>query len=390
MHLNTIESKLTELENLLSSQTLLWQNEILHLHLQDRIPQAWLCDDFYLNFADYQYFDNTSTLPHHHPLHALSVQLHEACSLPDLCHPNFQYFTPLNSLEIKAKKQHEITQLLHHIKQSDCFHQGEQLVDLAGGKGHLSRVLQHYFVNLQLHRCVLDSNKNFAQSNDPFYCVDLLKVQSLPVPQPDHLLLLHGCGALTDQAIDFYSSHQTSSLHLVSCCYHLIQKNFSFTSYPLIKLTSESLHLATRTYKVLDATSWKKRHNVKQYRYTFEMWFFKKFRQTMPALKSSPGKLYESTFENYCDEQLKRLQIAKTPETIAELNSLFEKEFDLREKLIRLGMLRHLFSRPLEVYLSLRRAKELLKANQESTLEFGEIFDKKISPRNILISAKRR
>ena len=61
--------------------------------------------------------------------------------------------------------------------------------------------------------------------------------------------------------------------------------------------------------------------------------------------------------------------------------------FEIIEKLIELGALRLLFARPIEVYISFKRAQKLLSDNRRE-IYLGEIFDRKISPRNILIYAK--
>lgn len=396
LNLHTIESKLVALENLLSRYTLLWQQEILNLHLHRKIPSSWLAHEFLLTTEQLLEFAQSTILPLSHPWHQLSQDLKHQCEIPILYESNFHFFQPQNSTEIKSKKQHEINQLLHFTNVNQCLTTDAHIVDLAGGKGHFSKSLIKFYTHLNLHRSVVDYNIDFYSQNltqfadhrNHFYCLDLLKLRSLPLENPTHLFQLHGCGHLSDQAITFYQQGRAKNILLIGCCYHQIRENISFITNSNIQLTPEALYLATRTHKTMTLSSWNKRLNQKHYRYTFEIWFQKKFQRPMSPLKSSSGSLYEGPFEQYACEQLKRLQIPYRKSYLRELDYIYLKEENLREQLIKLGIIRTLFSRPIEIYIHLRRAKKILMVEQKRIL-MGEIFDKKVSPRNIILYAEK-
>jgi hypothetical protein len=388
LNTSTIETKLLAIENLMYPYFDFWQNEILDLHLQNKIPSSWLQDDFLIDFQQTKNLSETGKLQPSHPWYELSLKLTDLSELPKLSQVPTQNYI---SKDVKAKKIYEINQLLSHITTKSYLQAYEHIVDLAGGKGHLSSAILKSYPSLKLRRTVIDKNHHFKFNiSNPdienFLCLDLLNAKNLPITKSDHLYLLHGCGSLTDQSIELQFKHQCRSLCLVGCCYHLIKEPIDFFSKNLT-LSSQALHLATKTHRDFTDSSWAKLKNQKHYRYSIGLWFNQKFRCPMPALKSSPRSLYQDDFSAYSKEQLKRLNIDVRADYLQELNDCYTQNYEVIEKLIKLGTIRLLFSRPLEVYIGLRRALKLsqTKANQ---IMIGEIFDRKISPRNILLFCK--
>lgn len=386
-----IEAKILALENLLYPKCEFWQNEILDLHLQNKIPSSWLQDDFLMSFEQLQNFDSTGLLHQDHPWFALSQSLSSACELPSLysqhASQTYNYFAK----EIKAKKIYEINQLLSFTEKYSTLEQDARLIDLAGGKGHLSAAYQKTHPKLNFKRTVIDTNlafchEGFNDNSNQFQSVDLLKTKTFNIHQQDHLFLLHGCGELSDRTIEQHLTHQCHSLHLVGCCYHLIKKPITFQNYDL-QLSLQALHLATKTYRQFALRSWQKLLNQKHYRYSLAIWFQQKFLKPMPALRSSPSTLYQADFLTYAKEQLKRLNISENQKILQELETCYSDHFDQIEKLIKLGVLRLLFARPIEIYIALKRAQTLSR-NGHHKIQMGEIFQRKISPRNILLFAK--
>ncbi len=398
LNLNLIESKIAELEHLLSQVPLLWQNEILTLYLQEKIPVEWLEDSFLLCNDHILKFHQTSSLPSSHPWHELSLKLIKCCEIPVFTNDEIHFLKNTNALQIKEKKRHEINQLIQLSQQEELIHSRDHLIDLAGGKGHLTEAYLNYYSSLALSRSIIDNNTQFYVEHltkqksfrEQYYCLDLLKTSQLP-PSPgvsQHLIQLHGCGSLTDQALHFFLSSHAKSLQVVGCCFHRINNPIYFTTNPKLFLTPEALYLATRTYKSLTLENWKKRLNQKHYRYTLEMWFHEMFQRPMPALKSSIGSLYEGSFRDYAKVQLHRLSIKSSKLNLDSLEKCYSKKYALKDSLIKLGMIRMIFARPIEVYIALRRAHSLYKLGANKVL-IGEIFNAEISPRNILIFARK-
>lgn len=395
MNLTTIEAKILELENLLYPKQLLWQNEILDLHFKNLIPSDWLKSDFLLNFQQLQQMEETGLLPKQHLWFSLSQKLLLTTKMAKLYDQNSANrdvsLEQAIAKKIKAKKSYEINQLIDFAKLHQLFSPQETIVDLAGGKGHLSHAMQVAFMDFQLCRKVMDKDINFysAQLKNQFYCFDLLKTNTLPIKSHDHLFLLHGCGNLSDQCINIGHTYHNQSMCLVGCCYHLMSTRPKFSHYEL-SVSHEALHLATKTNRIFDDSSWQKRLNQKHYRYSFEIWFRKTYQKPMPALRSSPKTLYREDYLSYAKEQLQRLCIKPTNANLNALSKGHEDDFGLREKLILLGSLRKLFARPIEIYIALKRAMVILQKKQDEHLIMGEIFDRKISPRNILIATIKK
>lgn len=387
MNTNAIESKISLLEHLLAEYYNLWYKETLNQFLYNDLQ-----NDMEVSFEELYFYDNYGFLPNTHPLHKLTIDLKEASTLPMLDLQNNSVIDmPLKS--ITPKKNHEILSIARYIQNNINSHGTFELYDLAGGKGILSSFLLNYFPNAYTKSFILDKNVEFINQHNLVHNLNFIPINLLTdefpyaVTSTDHLFMLHGCGDLTDKSLEFFLNSKSGLLLTVGCCYHLCTHDHKFESNNLFKLTKDALYLATRTNKVINKEAWNKRLSQKHYRYCFEMWYFKTFNKIMPALRSSPPTLYTHSFEFYSREQIRRLKINDSPHLYKSLLKEYLEGEKLREKLIGIGALRLIFARPIEVYLALRRVKSMFGHGFEITI--GELFNRKISPRNIAIALKR-
>lgn len=389
MNTNTfIESKISLLEHLLTKHKNIWEQEVLSKYLYGKFDNSLTA-----SFEDLQYFEHHGNLPPQHSLHQYSIDLKFAASLPQLL-PNTNDHILQKAKNISHKKAHELNALsnliIHNtfISNHSC-----NILDLAGGKGVLSHYLLERFPEKFKSSIVIDKNITFKNPlsthlNVHFKQFDLLQPQLNIITAPhSSIFMLHGCGDLTDQGLTIFKNSNSKFMVAVGCCYHLCTQIINFNSNSQIGITKDALYLATRTNKEVNEKTWNKRINQKHYRYTFEIWYNKKFQTPMPALRSSPTTLYNKNFEDYCVEQFKRLNLPFNTDSLRELTHELIDGKALRNHLIGIGALRLIFARAIEAYLALRRAQKCMSFCENPKLY--EIFHKKLSPRNIALVLER-
>ena len=310
----------------------------------------------------------------------------------------YSYLRPIHSFsklrpfpkqkKMNQKKWHEIQSILQLlIKQNEV---PTHLYDCAGGQGLFSYEFLNQF---ECAKCTLIERNSY-----------LTKIASQQTAQFDHRLTLitedlkkitfsnccnglwlglHACGDLSDLLIN--EIPPTHRFYVIGCCYHQTKKSFP-------NFTNEALTLAARAEGKLSYQSLLERLRVKQYRYGLELGLNQISGKKMSlVLKSFPSNLYHRSFADYLKEAALRWKgeiNLMDPEVSADLidyqkSESFHKEFS---RLFLLGLLRHFFARPLEVYLAYLRLFSLSQRYRQKVPDLTEIFQQEISPRNILIS----
>ncbi len=373
-----ITQTIKEIEKFLEPYQPLWSIEVLNnypntyedsieemtLELEDFDPQA--ITDF-LNGGNSQ----------------LSNQMNSyvlACQ--EISHINQSSIPPISILknfQLSSKKKHELSYLIPHIDQS------QPIIDFAGGTGHLSEQF-HSHTN-QKSTCLdkdadlLEKGRKRVQSKNVAFEDFTISPNFQLKESTPHLLALHNCGDLSDHIIDYFKNTPTSKkLYNIGCCYHKCSHEFGTN----LKLGDHAKTLAIRS-SYQSSAELEKRIQVKKFRYTFELFLKKEFGiLETSSLRSSTQEYYKNDFAFYASHQLRRINL----NTKYDLNSFFSQVDVSRQvkRLVNLGFLRLHFSRILEKLIIFHRAKKL---SDISNIEVHQVFDFKISPRNILLSASK-
>ena len=311
---------------------------------------------------------------------------------------------------IKAKKRHEIDRIIPAINILKNKITINQVIDIGGGVGHLSRVIAHYAnikaisidrnsefqkigkERLKKYRKLPDAkevefvNLNFSPKNTAEELKSIFKVDSLS-------LGLHTCGPLANILIKTSCQHQLAGILSFGCCYHHLNPKEDF---PISKFYRENqfsslnlyaFSLATRSHAQDDFEVFKTKRQVKNYRYALHLFLMRKFNNKyFQDVGECDVKIYWMPFKHYLKLKLSELKLENTF-TDEEIEAFYNSKQTQKEldEMFAGNLIRWLLGRSLEVYLLLDRALYLEENGYEVFVE--EYFKEALSPRNIGILA---
>ncbi len=286
----------------------------------------------------------------------------------------------LKDFQLSNKKKHELS---HLIPLLDC---SVPILDFAGGTGHLSEQFSNFSNQhstcLDIDNLLLSKGRKRLKSKNVEFKEYTIKSNMVLKAAPSNLVALHNCGDLSDHVISYFKKNSNAiKLYNLGCCYHKCSNHFGTN----LQLSNHAKTLAIRS-SYQKASELLKRIQVKKFRYSFELLLQSEFgKMETSSLLSSTQGYYKSDFSYYATEQLKRLNLKSS----IPLNSFYKDPNISKkvERLIRLGFIRHMFSRIIEKLIIYHRAKTL---STISKVEIKQVFDFRISPRNILITASKK
>lgn len=301
------------------------------------------------------------------------------------------------SQKMSLKKQHEIGVIKEEIKDKKIKH----LIDIGSGAGHLSSYL---LWDSNLKSLCIDQSSEFQKIGKKKlskYHPDILErlsfqtctfTPSTPLESKKHGMIigLHACGDLTPIIIKKFIDSENEYLLSYGCCFHKLTPQYINLSKqakesPLI-LSNHSLTLAAKGYKPKTSQELTFRDQVKKYRYGLHIYLKDHKALEFASIGNALRSDYEGPFYQYAHkyafDQLKDVSqtdlenFIHDPRTLEKIN-----------RLIYLGIIRSFLARLIEVYIVIDRALYLSQQGFEIYLQ--ETFDRKLSPRNLSLGAKK-
>jgi hypothetical protein len=209
---------------------------------------------------------------------------------------------------------------------------------------------------------------------------------------PRHALALHACGELHLELLRQASSHRAPAISLSPCCYHLIE---SPTYLPLsapgqqsqLQLDHHDLRLPLQETVTAGLRVRKLRKVEVSRRLGFDLLQrdLRGIDNYLPLPNVRKSLLNES-FESFCHWAFDQKQLA-CPAGI-DYNNYATRGLQRYLEVRRMELVRHLFRRPLELWLVLDRA--LFLQQQGYRVEVREFCQTALTPRNLLIHATTR
>lgn len=275
----------------------------------------------------------------------------------------------------------------------------QPVLDWCCGKGHLSRTLARQgsgpVRGLEWDPLlVADGNRLARQFADTVTvdCQDVM-AQDLTWPRGSHGVALHACGDLHRQLLRAGSVAGAPRLSLSPCCYHLT----SSTQYrPLsalanqhpdvLRLSRNELRLAVQETVTAPARVRAQTALISQWRLGFDALqrHLRGCDEYLPV-PSHPPRLLNDGFSAFCQwaAAKKQLELPRSVEWDVWLEAGRRRFAQVR----RHELLRHLFRRPLELWLVLDYAVFL--EEQGYRVRLGTFCDRSLTPRNLLLDAIR-
>ncbi len=287
--------------------------------------------------------------------------------------------------KMSEKKRHEISQIKAFLKDQDLNH----FVDIGSGAGHLSSAL----VDDKRTSICMDENQAYQligsrkiarwapQLEDKIQFVHK-KIQTISdIIMPDEqgmLLGLHCCGPLSTTLVKAKPTHLLN----LGCCYHKLVDEYNISQlaqdHPLV-LSNHALTCAAKGSTWQTQKSFRNKQRVKRYRYALHFLLLESFDQSFTTLGNAKTSDYKGSFSTYC------LKFAPQTSSLTteEIEAFYAEILPKIDLIISAGSLRALLARVIEAYLIVDRVL-YLRENGKSA-KIIQIFDKKISPRNMAI-----
>jgi hypothetical protein len=305
--------------------------------------------------------------------------------------------------QVSGKKQHEIKAICHFINSISL--KGKSLLDIGGGKGHLARILALYH---GFEATSIDTNEEFqklgkerlAKYPHPAGHGSLtFKHHTLGLENQDEVeaqlfkntdisIGLHTCGELAHDHIS--KARLGNPLLNIGCCYQRLssktagklssfnQKNSS------LELTKYALTLATRGHTDISLKDYTVKKRVKYYRAALQLFTNDKTgNSNFISVGSNHPRDYFKSFSDYALPKMEKLGISADPLELDEYYNSQRVQRDL-DTIYRGNLVRWRFGRLIEKYIIYDRALSLVEKGHQARV--FQIFDEKISPRNMAIA----
>jgi len=271
------------------------------------------------------------------------------------------------------------------------------IVDWCCGKGHLARTLlpgcDHPVIGYEWDLALVeDGNRLARKSGDAvtLFCQDVM-ADDFELPPGVHGVGLHACGELHRKLIKQAVQQKLPRLSVAPCCFHLWVKpdyrplsQTACRSPDCLDVSKAELKLAVEETVTAPARVRNQVQTFSQWRLGFDG-LQRKIRQVDEYLQvpSHPGWVARGDFEQFCRWAAEKKQLT-LPEGVDF--AVWEDHGAWRLAQVRRhDVVRHLFRRPLELWLVLDYVRFLEEAGY--TVRFGTFCDRNLTPRNLMIDA---
>ena len=273
------------------------------------------------------------------------------------------------------------------------------VLEWCAGKGHLGRILAHRHgvavTSVEWQAALCQAGTALAEKfrlPQRFVCADVLKdTASTPLQASQHVVALHACGQLHISLLQQAVTAGCQQLQLVPCCYHLIPDQ---RYQPLSELAEQhDLKLSQDDLKLIVQGQVTGGERIEKLRATEVLWrlAYDEIRRDLTGdtayrpLSSVSKQCFTQDFQSFALWAAAQHQLT-LPSALAEEE--YMQRARVRLKVVqRIELVRHLFRRPLELWLALDKALFLQQHGYEVTLT--TFCDYQITPRNLLLQASR-
>lgn len=320
--------------------------------------------------------------------------LHDLARLPIVATLDTHTLSPLTDTPLrKALQVYQLSHALQPLRQP--------MVDWCCGKGHLARVLSqqsgHAVVGYERDHHLVDAGNTLAARHAPSVRLvqrDVLQPWDDTSLNGQHCVALHACGDLHRQLLRIACAHDAARISLSPCCYHLAHAGMHqplscFVQQQPIRcrLSAEQMRLVVQETVTAPARVRAMRARANQWRLGFDA-LQRQLRhqdQYLPV-PSHPTNLMHGTFGEFCiwAAHQKGLEIPAGTHF-----DNWEQQGKARWlQVCQHELVRHLFRRPLEIWLLLDYVLFLEEKGYD--VEVGEFCSRALTPRNLFLDARKQ
>jgi hypothetical protein len=289
--------------------------------------------------------------------------------------------------EIPGRKQVQIEAFVRAVTP-----RAPSVIDWCGGKGHLGRLLAlewgREVHTLEIDQALCDDGQALANRlrlNHHFLAADALTVTDWP-KKAQHAVALHACGDLHRRLLTNGVSVGASRMDVAPCCYYRgVSDSYQALSGGVsVQLSRDDLRLAVTETVTASPRLTRQRDKEMAWKLGFDAYQRGVTGNAYKPFKSVPAPWFRTGFAEFLGLMAER---AGLPLPGSGSVHLFEESGWRRQaEVIRLSIVRHAFRRAIEVWLALDLAIYL--ENNGYTVALGSFCERRITPRNLLISAQ--
>jgi len=270
---------------------------------------------------------------------------------------------------------------------------GQPVVDWCGGKGHLGRLLaldwQLPVHTLEIDAALCDDGRALARRAGiahGFVVADALATTAWP-QAGQHAVALHACGELHRRLIREGAEKGVGRFDVAPCCYHRgVDDRYRPLSGGLqLELGRDDTRLAVTETVTAVARETRQRDRGMAWKLGFDAWRRAVTGGDYRNFKPVAESWLRGSFADFLALMAEREGL---PLPSASAAAEFEGQgWQRRHALMRLSIVRHAFRRAVEIWLALDLACHLESRGYQVAL--GTFCDRRLTPRNLLISARR-
>lgn len=268
----------------------------------------------------------------------------------------------------------------------------QPVLDWCGGKGHLGRLLaltwQTPVYTLEIDAGLCKAGEGLAQRagvRQEFVVSDALTATDWP-RAGQHVVALHACGELHRRLIRDGVGKGVGSFDVAPCCYHRgVAENYQAQSANLrLALTRDDIRLAVTETVTSSPRETRQRDRAIAWKLGFDAYRRAVTGDAYRTFKPVPEAWGRAEFADFLGRMAEREGLPQPSTSVA---AEFEtRGWQRRDEVMRLSIVRHAFRRAIEVWLALDLACFLNESGYEVGL--GSFCDRRLTPRNLLISAR--
>ena len=270
------------------------------------------------------------------------------------------------------------------------------LLEWCGGKGHLGRLLgtqwQQPVVTVEHDHALCKEGERFAERSkveQRFLPLDALSSTAGREVAGRHAVALHACGELHRKLLRDAVEATTPAFDIVPCCYYLGagERYAPFSEGLALQLTRDDLRLAVTETVTAAGREVLKRDQEMAWKLGYDALRRDECEVAdYLSIKPITKAWLNLSFADFCRE-LARREERVLPDDI-DWSHYEEAGWQRQREVMRLSLVRAAFRRALEMWLVLDMANYIENSGYAVTL--GSFCSRELTPRNILISARRR
>lgn len=276
----------------------------------------------------------------------------------------------------------------------------QDVLDWCCGKGHLARTLSPWcdgsVTGLEWNEALVDDGNRLARKFGDavtLHCQDVM-ANSLMMPPTAHGVALHACGDLHRRLMRTVVGGGLPRVSFSPCCYHRMETPDYWplsrrvgASKNRLELARSELRLAVRETVTAPERVREQTHRMSRWRLGFDgLQRHLRGVEAYLAVPSHPSRLMNSDFATFCRWAAGKKHLELPEDTDFEY---WEGHGEHRMQAVRRHeLVRHLFRRPLELWMVLDYA--IFLEEQGYDVRLGTFCERQLTPRNLLIDAVKR